>query len=148
MIHLKSCNDKRSRLRNAKISIYINDTANHVTECSSSQQSLTADPPENCHFTVKKLPKTCHFFQKNCQKLSFSNKFQLCSQQFHQVYSPRKVVLRDLKKTRVTGLYQVLCLTLQLVVITRRRRRNPHQAHRNQRSRSNLTTRLMTTRRL
>ena len=26
-----------------------------------------ADSPENCHLNVKKLPKTCHFFQKNCQ---------------------------------------------------------------------------------
>ena len=29
------------------------------------------DPPENCHLTVKKLPKAWHFFQKNCQKFSF-----------------------------------------------------------------------------
>ena len=29
-----------------------------------------SDPPENCHLTVKKLPKTWHFFK--CQKLSFS----------------------------------------------------------------------------
>ena len=27
-----------------------------------------ADPLENCHFSVKKLSKTCHFVQKNCQK--------------------------------------------------------------------------------
>ena len=33
--------------------------------------TLTPDPPENCHLTVKKWPKTWHFFQKNWQKLSF-----------------------------------------------------------------------------
>ena len=33
------------------------------------------DPPENCHLTVKKLTKTWHFFQKNCQKLSFFQKY-------------------------------------------------------------------------
>ena len=28
-----------------------------------------SDPPKNCHLTVKKVPKTCHFFKKidkNC----------------------------------------------------------------------------------
>ena len=25
-----------------------------------------SEPPENCHLNVKKLPKTCHFFNKNC----------------------------------------------------------------------------------
>ena len=25
-----------------------------------------SDPLENCHLNVKKLPKTCHFFNKNC----------------------------------------------------------------------------------
>ena len=29
------------------------------------------DPPENCHLTVKKLPKSWHIFQKNCPKFSF-----------------------------------------------------------------------------
>ena len=29
------------------------------------------DPPKNCHLTVKKLPKTWHFFKKNCPKFSF-----------------------------------------------------------------------------
>ena len=33
-----------------------------------------ADPPENWHLTVKKLPKTWHFFQKNWQKFSFFSK--------------------------------------------------------------------------
>ena len=33
-----------------------------------------ADPPENCHLTVKKLPKTWLFFKKNCQKFSFFSK--------------------------------------------------------------------------
>ena len=33
-----------------------------------------ADPPENCHLTVKKLQKTWHFFKKNCQKFSFFSK--------------------------------------------------------------------------
>ena len=32
------------------------------------------DPPKNCHLTVKKLPKTWHFFKKNCQKFSFFSK--------------------------------------------------------------------------
>ena len=32
---------------------------------------LPSDPPENCHLTVKKLPKTWHFFKNNCQKFSF-----------------------------------------------------------------------------
>jgi len=37
----------------------------------------TPDPQENCHLNVKTLPKTClFFFEKNCQKLSFS--FTIC----------------------------------------------------------------------
>ena len=37
-----------------------------------------SDPPENCHLTVKKLPKTLHFFKKNCQKFSvFSKKLPM-----------------------------------------------------------------------
>ena len=32
---------------------------------------MWADPAENCHLNVKKLSKSSHFFQKNCQKLSF-----------------------------------------------------------------------------
>ena len=35
---------------------------------------LAADPPENYHLTVKKLPKTWHFFKKNCQKFHFFQK--------------------------------------------------------------------------
>ena len=35
------------------------------------------DPPENCHWNVKKLPKTWLFFQKNWQKLSFFFKCQV-----------------------------------------------------------------------
>ena len=33
----------------------------------------TPDPPENCHLTVKKFPKTWHFFQQNCHWQSAFN---------------------------------------------------------------------------
>ena len=50
-----------------------------VTRCSGRlssqyQTRLSDDPSENCHLTVKKLLKTWHFFQKNCQKFSFFSK--------------------------------------------------------------------------
>ena len=40
---------------------------------------FTADPPENCHLTVKKLPKTDIFSKKNCQNflLFFWKKWKL-----------------------------------------------------------------------
>ena len=36
----------------------------HLRECTTSHCSDTDDPPENFHLTVKKLPKTWHFFSK------------------------------------------------------------------------------------
>ena len=39
-------------------------------QCLNDLSVSIADPPENCHLNVKKLPKTWHFFQKNWQKLA------------------------------------------------------------------------------
>jgi len=36
-----------------------------------SNTMYQTNPAENCHLTVKKLPKTWHFFKKNWQKFSF-----------------------------------------------------------------------------
>ena len=36
--------------------------------CPRKTPRWVADPRENCHLTVKKLPKTWHFFQKKWQK--------------------------------------------------------------------------------
>ena len=33
-----------------------------------------SDPPEDCHLTVKKLPKTWHFFKKNATNFHFFKK--------------------------------------------------------------------------
>ena len=41
-----------------------------------------SDPPENCHLTVKKLPKTCHFFPKNAKNFHFFQKNCHCHWQF------------------------------------------------------------------
>ena len=39
--------------------------------CDTRQRGLGADPLENCHLTVKKSPKTWHFFKKKLQKFFF-----------------------------------------------------------------------------
>ena len=41
---------------------------------TNSASFSTPDPPQNCYLNVKKLSKTWHFFQNNCQKLSFFSK--------------------------------------------------------------------------
>ena len=43
----------------------------NMTHLSLKCATPVSDYPENCHLTVKKLPNTCHFFQKNWQKLPF-----------------------------------------------------------------------------
>ena len=44
----------------------------HATDCGYLQLPVfSSDPPEHCHLTVKKLPKTWLFFQKNCQNCFF-----------------------------------------------------------------------------
>ena len=55
--------------------------------------NIQPDPPENCHLTVKKLPKTWHFFkkiakifhffQKNCQWKFFSKKLKFLAIFWH-----------------------------------------------------------------
>ena len=40
----------------------------HITPGGSSYKLLEPDPPENCHLTVKKLPKTSTFFSKKIDK--------------------------------------------------------------------------------
>ena len=42
-----------------------------ATEVNLYNTWYAPDPPENCHLTVKKLPKTWHFFQKNCHWQKF-----------------------------------------------------------------------------
>ena len=50
----------------------ISELSKYSVCCSDDEiRHLQPDPPENWHLTVKKLPKTWHFFQKNWQKLSF-----------------------------------------------------------------------------
>ena len=54
---------------------YMNETQRLVNanplDTIGDFRRLGADPPENCHLTVKKLPKTGHFFQKKLPKFCF-----------------------------------------------------------------------------
>ena len=52
-------------------------TVANVNYTGESESPRIADPPENCHLNVKKLPKTGHFFQKNCHWQFLLKKFQV-----------------------------------------------------------------------
>ena len=62
----------RSPTRWTVVSLSVSSQWTAWPEVSGSLRSeSSADSPENCHLTVKKLPKTWKKILKNCQKISF-----------------------------------------------------------------------------
>ena len=62
--------------------------------CEWTEDWFWSDPQENCHLTVKKLPKTWHFFQKKIAKnCHFFCQWQFCwkNDNFWQFFFEKKV---------------------------------------------------------